>query len=389
MSTSLAEQLKRLRTPQTSQLHDSKKRASILFDWREAAEKDRETIFDIGISGLQELILINPAFAQFEATLFDKNTLELQRAVESATVNQHLNASIRKFMVHLSPYFLLQPSHKCLEWLIRRFQIQEYNKDELMMLVFPYHETRMFIKCVQLMRLNGPADKWHWLEKIQKPGVPLSKQALLNRVSSDNFLMRFIVDSTIYAVEEFDSRNNNLQVVYAFFCTSLIGALEVAHQINETHITNVYKAVKKGLKSTSVDFCAASLMVIAQMVSKTKLSEKFLTRIVAKVATVPHQVLQSDALILLVLLYKSQADMIQEVPAETAESLAAAKLVPATLSKIYADGINILPFFLPLFSQCLKNVQLHGASWKVSRKFIDVVLGECSFNSQDAEMVIR
>lgn len=388
MSTSLAEQLRRLKTPQTSHLSDSKKRASILFDWREAAEKDRETIFDIGLSGLQELTAISPSFAQFEATLFDKNTVELQRAVESASVNQHLNVSIKKFMVHLSPYFLLQPTHKCLEWLIRRFHIHDYNKDELMMLILPYHETRMFIKCVQLMRLNDPADKWHWLEKIQKPGVPLSKQALLNRASSDNFFLRFIVDSTIYAVEEMGSKSNHLQVAYAFFCTSLIGALELA-QINETHITNAYKAIKKGLKSTSVDFCAASLMIIGQMVSKTKLSNKFLSRIVGKLASVPHQSLQSDILILLVLLFKSQEEMIQDVPSEAAQQLAAAKWVPSALGKIYAEGINILPFFLPLLSECLKNVQLRGESRKESQKFVDSILKECSFKPEHVEKVIR
>lgn len=52
-STSLSEQLKRLQRPQTSQLVDSRKRPSILFDAKEAAEKDRETIFEIGLSGLQ------------------------------------------------------------------------------------------------------------------------------------------------------------------------------------------------------------------------------------------------------------------------------------------------------------------------------------------------
>lgn len=52
-STSLSEQLKRLQRPQTSHLTDLRKRPSILFDAKEAAEKDRETIYEIGLSGLQ------------------------------------------------------------------------------------------------------------------------------------------------------------------------------------------------------------------------------------------------------------------------------------------------------------------------------------------------
>lgn len=388
MSTSLAEQLKRLKTPQTSLLVDKKKRASLLFDASAAAEKDRKTIFDIGVSGLEELIAVNTSFCQFESTLFDANTLGLQRAVESETTNKHLNATIKKFMVHLSPYFLLQPAHKCLEWLIRRFQIHEYNKDELMLLILPYHETRIFVKCVQLMRLTDPADKWYWLEKLQKPGVPLSKQALLNRAASDNFFMSFIVDSTVFAVEELDSKPNLLQVYYAFFCTTLLGALE-SRNVNESHIQNVYRGIRKGLKSTSVDFCAASLMVIGQLVSRTKLSNKFLSRIILKLAFIEHKSLQSDMLTLLVLIYKSQSEMIETVEFKAARRFATVQWVPLALNKIYLEGINILPFFLPLLSECLKMVQLHDKSWQASQIFINRLFKEMFFKPEDAEHVIR
>lgn len=48
MATSLARQLEQLKTPQTSLLHQTKKRASLLFDPREAANLDRETVLSIG-----------------------------------------------------------------------------------------------------------------------------------------------------------------------------------------------------------------------------------------------------------------------------------------------------------------------------------------------------
>lgn len=52
MSTSLAEQLKKLAVPQTSLLIQGKTRPSLLFDPREAAKFDRETIYEIGINVL-------------------------------------------------------------------------------------------------------------------------------------------------------------------------------------------------------------------------------------------------------------------------------------------------------------------------------------------------
>lgn len=388
MATSLADQLRRLKTPQTTLLIDSKKRASILFDPKEAALKDRETIYDIGYSGLKELIVLNPSFVQFEATLFDKNAREMQRAVESREVNKHLDETIKKFLVHLSPYLLLQSSHKCLEWLIRRFNINDYNKDELMMLIFPYHETKIFVKCIQVMHLNDPSDKWNWLHKIQAPGIPLSKQALLNRASSDQFFLSFICQSIVYAVSELETKSNTLQVYYAFYCTTVIGALEVAH-INESHITNIYKAIRKGLKSDSVDFCAASMMIIGQLVGKTKLSEKFLESIVGKLIKISHTKLQSDVIILLVLIYRNQQEMIKTIPSKCLHDLVHSKWIPSTLAQIYNEGINILSFYLPLLSECLKAVQLKGDNWRPSKRFCDALLTECFFKTEDAEAVIR
>lgn len=388
MHTSLAEQLRRLKTPQTSLFIDTKKRASILFDAKEAATKDRETIFDIGYSGFKELIALNPSFMQFESSLFDKNARELQRAVESREVNQQLNEVIKKFLIHLSPYLLLQPAHKCLEWLIRRFQINEYNKDEMMMLMLPYHETKIFVICLQTMRLNDLNDKWHWLKSIQSPGVPLSKQALLNRAASDTGFLQFVCQSIVYAVEELETKSNTLQVYYAFFCTTVIGALDTA-KINESHVSHIYAATRKGLKSNSIDFCAASLMIIGQLVNKTKLQSKILNKIVGQLLKVGHAKLQPDVIILLVLIYRNQNETIQEIPDDYLVDLVHFKWIPSVLAQIYSEGINTLPFYLPLLAACLRKVQLKGDNWRVARKFCDALLQECFFHGPDQESVIR
>jgi U3 small nucleolar RNA-associated protein 10 len=48
MATSLAEQLKKLRTPQTILLLQDKQKPSLLFDTKEVANLDRDTIYNIG-----------------------------------------------------------------------------------------------------------------------------------------------------------------------------------------------------------------------------------------------------------------------------------------------------------------------------------------------------
>lgn len=48
MSTSLLEQLNKLKTPQTSLLLQDKRKPSLLFDTKEAANLDKETVYNIG-----------------------------------------------------------------------------------------------------------------------------------------------------------------------------------------------------------------------------------------------------------------------------------------------------------------------------------------------------
>lgn len=389
MATSLAEQLRRLATPQTSQIIDSKKRASILFDIRDAANKDREIIYDIGLSGLHELASLNPAFLQFEQTLFERSARDLVRSVESGETNQKLNKQIKRFLIHLSPHFLLQPAHKCLEWLIRRFQIHEFNVDDFMMLILPYHETRIFVRCVQILNIRDAKNRWNWLHPLQKPGITLSKQVLFNRASTDQFLLKQICKFTEDAVKELALRAYTLQSWFAFFCTTLLGMLENTDDISEKQISAVSPALAKGLASEVMDFCAASMMILGYLVTKVQLATPILEIFVQRLARITHPGLQTDAVVLLVLCYKSQAQSLAELSAESLDIIVANKWMPFALSKNYAERITILPFFLPLLASTLKAVQLKERNWKNCKAFCENLLVEVSFVGADAEEVIR
>lgn len=74
----------------------------------------------LGLSGLEELKKLNPQFCIFEETLFDLTSKSFERSVESKEANDKLDCQIKTFLILLSPYFLLKPAHKALEWLINR-----------------------------------------------------------------------------------------------------------------------------------------------------------------------------------------------------------------------------------------------------------------------------
>uniref|UniRef100_A0A8C2YGR1 HEAT repeat-containing protein 1 n=1 Tax=Coturnix japonica TaxID=93934 RepID=A0A8C2YGR1_COTJA len=270
--TSLAEQLKRLALPQTDpSLLNRSEAASLLFDCKEAAAIDRDTFFAIGCTGLEELMGIDPSFEVFQSSLFSSMSKGLERSVQTKAVNQQLNQNISLFLIHLSPYFMLKPAQKCLEWLIHRFHIHLYNQDSLIGCVLPYHETKLFVRVIQLLNIKSPTHKWHWLDPIRKPGVPLARGTLITHCYKDLDFMDFIcrlVAKSVKVFSECTSNSAQLRVLLAFYASTIVSALGAAEKITDSIVSMLLPYIQKGLKSSVQDYRAATYMIICQMTVK-------------------------------------------------------------------------------------------------------------------------
>ncbi|CAM9779225.1 unnamed protein product [Lampetra planeri] len=274
--TSLANQLRRLALPQTDQsLLMRKERASLLFDPKEAASLDGDFFHAIGCTGLEELSGIEPAFDDFRDTLFSEASKRMERSVQSRDVNARLDESIALFLARLSPFFLLRPAHKCLEWLLYRFHIHQYNTEALIGCVLPYHETKVFVRVVQLLKISEPTHRWHWLHPLQKPGVPLSRSTLVMHCYKDLGFMDFICGLVTHAVQVFGEQPSaacQLRVLFSFYSSTLVAALE-ADRVTDTVVAKLLPHVQKGLRSGLTDYWASSLMLVAQLAVRATLEE--------------------------------------------------------------------------------------------------------------------
>lgn len=390
MTTSLAEQLRRLQTPQTAALHDKKRFPSLLFDPKEAAEKDRETIYEIGISGLEELIQIDSRFLKFRESLFDKGSLQLQRAIEDKEVNKQLNQTIKAFMFHLSPYFMLQPSHKCLEWLIRRFSIQDYNKDEFMSLILPYHETRVAVRCIQTMSLKNPNDRWHWLMNVKKSGEPLSKQAIINHAISSPAFFEFIGTYTYEAVKELTAKANNLQVMFNFYCITTIATIDTSTHVKEEHIHAILKPITRGFESSILDFLASSFMIVSHMLTKVQLSPKMIQKfaILGINPTNKHN-MNEEAIVMIIIMFQNQRNF-TSVTDELLEKLLECKWLAPVLDGIYRKNLDILSLIVPLLKACFAHIQNTQSTNAFKCKVLcETLLQELTYTPKDAEILIK
>lgn len=389
MSTSLAEQLRRLQTPQSSQFVDSRKRDSILFTQKEAATKSRETIYEIGISGLHELIEINPVFEDFQLTLFDLTGKDVQRAVETKEVNVLLNKNIKRFMLQLSPYFMIPASHKCLEWLIRRFNINLYNKDEFLMLILPYHQTNMFVRCIQSMKFDDPTNKWDFLGQVKKSSAPLSKYALWNHGATQPSFLEFIGKFTYDAIKELNNKAGSLQTMMAFYCTTTIGALEHATNINDNHILAIAKYLIKAFKSDLMDFTAAGYMITAQLLVRAKLAVPLLSELMNKITkNVLSAALSQNIVLLLSLMFQSQTDELK-ITDQTLENLMSFKWLPAAFEQMKTEGKPFIVFYRALICKLLEKIADKSENFMQYKEYCDSLIAEVVMDDEDAQIIIR
>ena len=121
----------------------------------------------IGVNGFQLLCTLSDSFEQFNP-LFGPESENHNRELLSKDDNTRLDAQIRSFLRHLSPYYQLPAASKALEWLVRRYRVQEYSVDEIIRCVLPYHDTKLFVRTIQILEIRERPE-WAWL-------IPLRKQ---------------------------------------------------------------------------------------------------------------------------------------------------------------------------------------------------------------------
>nr|XP_014340340.1 PREDICTED: HEAT repeat-containing protein 1 [Latimeria chalumnae] len=317
--TSLAHQLKRLALPQNDpSLLFRKETASLLFEPKEAANLDRDTFFAIGCTGLDELIGLDASFEEFQSILFSQSSKSLERSVQTKLVNQQLDDSISLFLTRVSPYFMLKPAHKCLEWLIHRFHIHLYNQDGLIGCVLPYHETRVFVRVIQLLKISDPTHRWNWLELIQKPGIPLARGTLITHCYKDLGFMDFICSLVTKAVKVcvfiylfiYETLQRlaergllmtvipqyytvtillmfvsaaQLRVLFSFYASTIVCALDAAEKITDTIIAKLLPYIQKGLKSPLPDYRAATFMIVCELGVKVVLEASLLNTLTLQI----------------------------------------------------------------------------------------------------------
>ncbi|KAJ2853388.1 snoRNA-binding rRNA-processing protein utp10, partial [Coemansia erecta] len=286
MASSLASQLYQMRNVDRiiSTERAQKIKASFLFDGRQAADMDNQTIFDIGRDGLEELRKTNHKFDLYASTLFSEAVKDLDRVLQTKEENKKLDESIRSFLFLLAPHFLTKPAGKAIEWLIRRFRIQEFNARDILAAIFPYHETKAFLTMLTIITFDTQdMGIFGFLVTQRKARRLLDRATLMAQCTRDRSLMAFIFNSVFKATTS-GFGYPGLHSFYVMVMTQYIGQLLV---IDDGTVQFVLPYVLDGLNHESKDAHIAAYMVLGSLATRITFTQDALEKALCAVATDP------------------------------------------------------------------------------------------------------
>ncbi|KAI3778087.1 hypothetical protein L2E82_07103 [Cichorium intybus] len=288
MATSIASQLQAIRSivkADTDPLKRPFTRPSILFDAKEAADIDLDTLFSLALSGLDGLVSLDERFLNYKNDLFSHKSRELDRELMGVEDNNHINASISSYLRLLSGHFKLPSALRTLEYLIRRYKIHIYNTEELILCALPYHDTHVFVRVVQLLDTgNG---KWKFLEGVKISGAPPPRKVIVQQCIRDMGVLEALCN---YALP-----TKKLQATRPVisFCTAVIievlGSLAV---ISTDVVKRILPYVVSGLKIHSkgnIDHKAGALMIVGLLAHRSALSPDLVKSFMRSIADVARE----------------------------------------------------------------------------------------------------
>ncbi|KAJ2829921.1 snoRNA-binding rRNA-processing protein utp10, partial [Coemansia furcata] len=348
MASSLASQLYKMRTLDRAMGNERAHnvRASFLFDGRQAADLDTQTIFDIGRDGLQELRQMNQRFDAYTDTLFSEAIKDMDRVLQTKEENAKLDESIRSFLFQLAPHFLTKPAGKAIEWLVRRFRIHEFNARDVLAAIMPYHETKAFLTMLTIITFEtSDMDLFGFLVAQRKSRRLLDRQTLMAQCLRDRSLMAFVCQAVFRACKQ-GLDYPGLHSFYAMVMSQYIGQLAT---IDNSAVQFVVPCVLDGLSLSSRDAQAAAYMVLGSLAARATLTEDALEKVLCAVAGRRPADVRTMAMCLVQVL-QTQADAFNaRLPARLLGVLASHATLPRILSQL-AESFDVEMFMRPLLS---------------------------------------
>ncbi|KAG5718058.1 U3 small nucleolar RNA-associated protein 10, partial [Termitomyces sp. T112] len=270
--SSLAAQLAQNASLNAALLVDRSRRKSAesyLFTGREADQHDLESIHALGVNGLLQLALLNPALRKYEDQLFSEYAKATDRTLLPLEVNAELDAGIATFLALLGPYVMEAPTGRVLEWLVRRFRINEFNIEAVLSLFLPYHESPHFTKMLSILHIKQNST-WSFLLPFKSAAQNLPRMSLVTEMLRNTDVSRFVTSLLPSALKE----NRSHRVLLAFNAACLHDFVSRSKALDEGTVAYLLPALLEPLQSTPPikDAILGSYVLLAALSQKCRIA---------------------------------------------------------------------------------------------------------------------
>lgn len=206
---SLADQLRGIASADADRItahHGAPSGKSYIFPAKDAAALDFNAIYNIAISGLDEILELDPLMSEFEEELFGESTKSLDRMMLSQEANHRLDLVLDRCIRRLGQWMGLKSGAKCFEWLVRRFRVHEMNVGAVIQAFLPYHESSQFPRILAILKLDTKSPYYNLLHPLQKTPQTLDRALLVRYMSpakdSSLFVLQDVMNLLAQAEQE-------------------------------------------------------------------------------------------------------------------------------------------------------------------------------------------
>lgn len=209
------------RNPETGRVKNLSRRDSYIYSPSQAAKLTVEQVYQIGLDGFQQILPYDPIFQKFTRSLFAESSKRLDRTLLEPDEAQALKETIEEFLNCLGPYLLSKPSAHALEWLVRRFRINEFDVPTLLSIFLPYYDTPQFLAMLNITRLD-PHPHLHFLLPVKKSRTGLPIEHFIEAIINSPELLRYVIGILPSAIK----RGKTHQALLGFHLTTFLGLLK-------------------------------------------------------------------------------------------------------------------------------------------------------------------
>uniref|UniRef100_A0A183BHI4 HEAT repeat-containing protein 1 n=1 Tax=Globodera pallida TaxID=36090 RepID=A0A183BHI4_GLOPA len=265
-STSLQQQLKRLKSAPTGALAVERDYSSLLYTKKEASALDHDEFYKIGLAGLSGMKKVDDEFDAYAPELFAKEKTRFNRAMLQKDDAEQFNRQIETFLLRLSPHFHHQCCRQVLEWLVHNYQIHTYNAEAVLLTFLPYHSVNSFGRLIHILKFN--ATTWDWLAEYQKDAAPIMINILCRacQVGRSYWLVSTLSTFVQTAIERLGPAyvNERMQNYFTFLVAlfgNLIENSTSSGTVDDQLLSRLMPFLSVALKSKLEPFKCAGIML--------------------------------------------------------------------------------------------------------------------------------